>query len=260
MNFTDKTVLITGASSGIGYDMARLLAAEGATLILTARREDALNALADICREDGVEVRVISTDLSEPGAARRLIEAAGPVDVLVNNAGFGSMGPFAGAPFKSQGAMVQVNVTAMVELTHLALQDMIAQKSGGILNVASTASFQPGPYMATYFATKAFVREFTEGLAEEVRKDGIHVSCLCPGPTETEFFKTDLMQTSFGRSINYMPSESVAHAGLDGLRRNDTVVIPGALNKLGRFGAWLVPNVIVRKLIAVAQRKAGGWG
>lgn len=264
MNFKGKSVLVTGASSGLGEDFARLFAAEGANVILTARRAERLESLAVAIRVDhGVETRVIPADLSEPGAATKLFAAAtengAAVDVLVNNAGFGSMGPFARMPIESQSGMVQVNVTALVELTHLALPGMIERGAGGILNIASTASFQPGPYMATYFATKAFVREFSEGLAEEVRGHGIHVSCLCPGPTATEFGDTEYMQMSAARQLSFMASEPVARAGLEGLRRNDTVVIPGALNKLGRFGAWLAPNILIRKVIAAAQRKAGGW-
>lgn len=264
MNFKAKTVLITGASAGLGKDFARLFAAEGANVILTARRADRLESLAVAIRVDhGVETRVIPADLSEPGAAKSLVEAAtadgADIDVLVNNAGFGSMGPFADMPYESQSGMVQVNVTALVELTHLVLPGMIRRGEGGILNIASTASFQPGPFMATYFATKAFVREFSEGLAEEVRRQGIHVSCLCPGPTATEFGDTEHMQLSAARQLSFMASEPVARAGIEGLRRNRTVVIPGALNKLGRFGAWLVPNALIRKIIAGAQRKAGRW-
>src|SRR5512139_623800 len=184
---TQPIALITGASAGLGVDFARQLSAKGKRLVLVARRKDRIEALA---AELG-NARAVAADLSLPDAADRLmteIAAHGEhVDLLVNNAGFGLAGKIAELDAKRQRQMIDLNCGALVELAHAVLPSMIDRKQGHILNVASTAAFQPGPGMAVYFATKAFVLSFSEALHEEVRKDGVVVTALCPGPTGTEF-------------------------------------------------------------------------
>ena len=180
-----ETALVTGASSGIGWELAKLFAADKSNLVLVARSREKLHELAADLREaHGVEVRVVAMDLADPNsppAIFGLLAAEGvTVDVLVNNAGFGAVGSVADLPLERQMEMIQVNLTALTHLTRLFLPGMIQRRSGGILNVASTAAFQPGPYMAVYYATKAYVLSFTEAVAEEVLGTGIRVTCLAP--------------------------------------------------------------------------------
>ena len=187
-----ETVLITGASSGIGLELARLFAADGSDLILVARREAELQSLADdMAASHGISARVMTEDLSDLSAPQRIVDRLATdeleLDVLVNNAGFGLRGPAAELDLQRQLDMLQVNVTALTHLTRLLLPAMIARRRGGVLNVASTAAFQPGPHMAVYYATKAYVLSFSEALAEELGGTGVTVSCLAPGPTATEF-------------------------------------------------------------------------
>ena len=187
-----ETVLITGASSGIGRELARLYASDGAGLVLIARSEDKLRQLADeLCANYGAGAQVVPTDLSRPASPREIVEALAQrhidVDVLVNNAGFGARGSVAEIGVERQLEMIEVNVAALTQLTALLLPGMLERRRGAILNVASTAAFQPGPNWAVYCATKAYVLSFTEALAEEVRGSGVRVSCLAPGPTDTGF-------------------------------------------------------------------------
>jgi short-subunit dehydrogenase len=187
-----ETVLITGASSGIGRELARLFAADGADLVLIARSEGRLRELAgELAADYGVTAQVVSADLSRPGSPDQIVETLAQqqtdVDVLVNNAGFGARGPVAGIGAGRQLEMIEVNVAALTRLTALLLPGMLERHRGGILNVASTAAFQPGPNSAVYYATKAYVLSFTEALAEEVRGSGVRVSCLAPGATDTGF-------------------------------------------------------------------------
>ena len=191
---SSETVLITGASSGIGLELAKCFAADGCRMILVSRKADALETLATQLRtEHKVQAQVFTVDLAEPEAPVRLasrLEKAGiRVDVLVNNAGFGAQGKFAELDLQRQLDMVQVNVTALLHLTGLLLPAMIKRREGGILNVASTAAFQPGPGMGVYYAFKAFVLSFTEAIAEELTGTGLKISALCPGPTVTNFGK-----------------------------------------------------------------------
>ena len=232
---TTAVALITGASAGLGVDFARELTVKGKRLVLVARRKDRLDALA---AELG-NARTIAEDLSLPGAVDRLmadLAAHGEhVDLLVNNAGFGLSGRFAELDGKRQRQMIDLNCGALTELAHAILPGMIERKSGAILNVASTAAFQPGPGMAVYFATKAFVLSFSEALYEEVKKHGVIVSALCPGPTATEFGEVAGFKPS-GASAKFFienaaDSASVVRAGLDGLERGQAVVVPGLMNK-----------------------------
>ena len=183
-----KTALITGASVGIGRDLAELFARDGHHLVLTARNEGQLQELAAKLRDQyHVNVEVIVQDLSVAGASQQIFERlqSKPIDYVVNNAGFGSHGLFAGAELQSQLAMLQVNIVALTHLTRLLLPGMLARKSGRILNVASLAAFLPGPYMAVYYATKAYVLSFSEALSSETAGSGVTVTALCPGATRT---------------------------------------------------------------------------
>jgi len=238
--------LITGASAGLGVDFARQLAAKGWRLVLVARRKDRLDALA---AELG-NARAIEMDLGEAGAADRLIADLvakdEQVDLLVNNAGFGLAGSFAQLDGKRQRQMIDLNCGALTELAHAVLPAMIERRSGAILNVASTAAFQPGPGMAVYFATKAFVLSFSEALHEEVRGHGVTVSALCPGPTATEFGAV----AGFGKPLPKMvfaDSPSVVAAGLKGLEANRAIVIPGVMNKSTAQAHRFFPRSWVRK-------------
>ena len=225
--------LITGASAGLGADFARQLARRGERLVLVARRKDKLDALA---AELG-NARAVALDLGEPGAAAALmadLAAHGEtVTTLINNAGFGLWGQFAKLDGNRQRAMIDLNCGTLVELCHAVLPAMIERRQGAVLNVASTAAFQPGPGMAVYFATKAFVLSFSEALHEEVRKKGVRVTALCPGPTRTEF--GDVAGFRGGGAFDKLraKSEDVVAAGLRALDRNRAVAIPGLVNKLG---------------------------
>ncbi len=245
---TVAVTLITGASAGLGVDFARQLSAKDQRLVLVARRKERLDALA---AELG-DARAVAIDLGEPGAAGRLmadLAAHGEVvDCLINNAGFGLPGRFAALDGQRQRAMIDLNCGALTELAHAVLGPMVERKSGAILNVASTAAFQPGPGMAVYFATKAFVLSFSEALHEEVRKDGVTVTALCPGPTATEFGAV----AGFGGNgvIDKMSARSseVVRAGLAALDAGKAVAIPGLVNKFGAQGHRLLPRALLRRI------------
>ncbi len=240
-------VLITGASSGIGADLARVFAAEGRDLVLVARTRPALDALSDeLVARDGVRVRVVPADLSAPGAAARLhaaLDAEGIfVETLVNDAGFGMHGPFVSLDPERQSSMMQLNVVALTELCRLFAPEMGRRARGEILNVASTAAFQPGPLMAVYCATKAYVVSFSAALADELRPAGVAVSCLCPGPTATGFADAaGLPALKLFRASPPMLSIDVAAAGRAALRRRTAVAIPGLRNRLLAGSMRLVP-------------------
>jgi short-subunit dehydrogenase len=223
--------LITGASAGLGVDFARQLSARGCRLVLAARRKDRMDALAAELRP----ARAVEIDLGEPGAAKRLIANVAAhgehVEYLINNAGFGLTGRFAELDGKRQRQMIDLNCGVVVELAHLVLPGMIDRKSGAILNIASTAAFQPGPGMAVYFATKAFVLSFSEALHEEVKEQGVKVSALCPGPTATEFGEVAGFGPASPSSKLAAAPGPVVQAGIEGLERNRALVIPGMMNK-----------------------------
>jgi len=243
-----KVALITGASAGLGVEFARQLAGRGHRLVLAARRKDRLDALA---KELG-KARAVAIDLSKSGSAAKLLAnlaAAGEeIDLLVNNAGFGLIGRFAELDAKRQRQMIDLNVGTLTDLCRAVAPAMIKRKSGAILNVASTAAFQPGPKMAVYFATKAYVLSFTEALHEELKPHGIHVSALCPGPTRTEFGEV----AGFGGNGLFdraaMDSPEVVKAGLDGLDKNNAVVVPGIANKIGAVSTRFAPRSVLRRI------------
>ena len=254
-----ETALITGASSGIGLELARLFAADRSNLVLVARREEKLEELAaELCNAHGVDVRVLAVDLADPAAPRAIcdrLEAEGvAVDVLVNNAGFGAVGAVAELDTERQVDMVQVNVTSLFHLTRLLLPGMIARGRGGVLNVASTAAFQPGPYMAVYYATKAFVLSLSEALAEELSATPIRVSCLAPGPTTTEFRDVSGAERSRLFMFGGMDAQKVATVGYRGFRRGRVLVVPGVGNKLLAASHRLAPRGLVRKVVVWLQR------
>jgi short-subunit dehydrogenase len=240
--------LITGASAGLGAEFARQLSRKGHRLVLAARRKGRLDSLA---RELG-NARAVAIDLSEAGAVRALtsdLEAAGEqVDLLVNNAGFGLRGRFADLDARRQREMIDLNCGALTDLCGAIVPGMIERRSGGILNIASTAAFQPGPNMAVYFATKAFVLSFTEALHEEMKGHGIKVSALCPGPTRTEFGEVAGIETLGQFDRLAMEAEPVVRAGLAGLQANRAVIIPGAMNKAGAWSTRFAPRSVVRKI------------
>ena len=246
---TQPIALVTGASAGLGVDFARQLSATGARLVLVARRKERIEALA---AELG-NARVVALDLSEADAAERLMaDLAGHgehVDLLVNNAGFGLTGRIHTQDGKRLRQMIDLNCGVLTELCRAVVPGMRERRRGGILNVASTAAFQPGPGMAVYFATKAFVLSLTEALHEELREDGIHVSALRPGPTSTEVGEVAGFPSKLKGAFDKFAADSasVVAAGLAGLDRNQAVVIPGALNKVGAQGHRLLPRALLRK-------------
>jgi short-subunit dehydrogenase len=240
--------LITGASAGLGAEFARQLAGSGRRLVLAARRTGRLDALA---AEVG-NARAVIVDLGKAGGAAKLIgdiESAGErVEMLVNNAGFGLQGRIAELDAARQREMIDLNCGAPLELTRAVLPAMIERRSGAILNVASTAAFQPGPGMAVYFATKAFVLSLSEALHEEVKGLGLKVTALCPGPTKTEFGEVAGFAGNGMFDRWSMDPQTVVRAGLEGLERNQAIVIPGAVNKIGAVSTRFVPRALVRKI------------
>ena len=252
----NQTALITGASGGIGLELARLFAADGYNLILVARSADKLGLLAAALKgKHKIDAVAVPIDLADPAAPEelfRLLEEQGiVVDVLVNNAGFGTHGSFAQSEFAAELQMLQVNITALVHLTHLFLPNMLMKKCGRILNVASIAAFLPGPWMAGYYASKAFVLSFSEALAAEAQGSGVTVTALCPGPTDTGFFKrADIKSTPLFKA-NMMSSAAVARIGYRGMLKGKPVVITGWKNKLLAFSMRLVPR---RLVTAIAEK------
>lgn len=256
----NRCALITGASGGIGYELAKLLARESYHVVLVARSEQRLAEVAQELRQfSGASMIVIPKDLALPQAAEEVFDQLRRqglmVDVLVNNAGFGSHGLFAEADLSGQLEMMQVNMVALTHLTRLCLPGMIQRRWGKILNVASTAAFQPGPLMAVYYASKAYVLSFSEALANELKGTGVTVTALCPGPTRTSFQEragvgdTPLMR---GRIAD---AASVARAGYCGLMAGKTVVIPGIRNRLLALAVKHLPRPLVTQAVRKIQEK-----
>jgi short-subunit dehydrogenase len=237
--------LVTGASGGIGLELARLFAGDGHDLVLVARGGEQLATVArDLEERHRVQVRPIARDLSNPIAPLSLFDECGEVDFLVNNAGFGHRGTFAEEDPVLLSEMVQVNVAALTQLTRMFLPAMVARGSGRILNVASTAAFQPGPLMAVYYASKAYVLSFSEAVREELTGTGVTLTTLCPGPTRTEFVDRAELTHKRISSPRVMEPYDVALQGYAGLMAGRAVVIPGRVNRLGALGAKLVPRSV----------------
>jgi uncharacterized protein len=250
---TPRPVLVTGASAGIGRSLALVFARHGFDVILVSRREAALQAVASEIVQTGRRAQVIAADLEVTSGAQelhdRLKRDGVEVDVLVNNAGFGMQGRFDQLPLDRQIAMIQLNVTSLTALTRLLMPSMLARNTGGVLNVASTAAFQPGPLMAVYYATKAYVLSFTEAIAEEVADSALRISCLAPGPTRTEFARRAAMTGTRLFRGGAMAADDVARIGFEGWNVGKRLVVPGARNKFGAFSVRLAPRLFVPKLV-----------
>lgn len=249
------TALITGASGGIGLELARIFAEQGFALVLVARNRERLEEIAVELKP--TPVQVLAKDLALVGAAEGIHREVPKVDVLVNNAGYGVYGPFVKTPLDDELGMLQLNMTALVVLTKLYLPAMVAAKNGKILNVASTAAFQPGPLMALYYATKAFVLSFSEAIGNELEGTGVTVTALCPGPTATGFqARTKLEKSRLIKRMKVMDARTVAEAGYRGLMAGKPVVIPGLMNKLLAQSVRFSPRVLVTKIARMMQEEA----
>lgn len=253
-----ERALITGASSGIGWELAKLFAADKSDLVLVARRKERLDALAEELKDEfGVDVYVLPKDLSDPEAPKEIFEelkAAGiDVDVVVNNAGFGLRGPFANIDMDGQIDMVQVNVVALTHLTRLFLPGIIERGRGGILNVGSLAGFQPGPNLAVYYATKAYVLSLTEAISEEITNPNIKISCLAPGPVKTEFGEKSALDDSLLFKMSLMDVGPVVREGYEGFRQGKVIVLPGIKQKLIPLFLRFTPRFLVRKIVKSLQ-------
>lgn len=248
MNSTTQTALITGTSGGIGYELAKVFAQDHYNLVLVARSTDKLNQVAEELQgQFAVTVKTVALDLAASPAPKFLFDQLHregiAVDVLVNNAAFGAFGEFAEMAEQEILGQIQLNVTALTHLTRLFLPAMLARRSGKIMNVASTAAFQPGPLMAVYYATKAYVLSFSEALANEVAGSGVVVSCLCPGPTDTGFQTRAGMESSrLFKKLRPMSAEAVARDGYRGLMAGRTVVISGMQNWLAAESVRFAPR------------------
>ncbi len=248
------TALITGASTGIGLELARIFAREGYSLVLVARNQQRLERIAAELKP--VPVRVIAKDLSLADAPQEIHRAVPDVDVLVNNAGFGVYGKFAVTSLSEELNLMQLNMAAPVILTKLYLAGMLARGSGRILNVASTAAFQAGPLMSIYYASKAFLLSFSEAIQNELAGTGVTVTALCPGPTATEFQERSKIQNAaLVKDRKIMDARTVAEAGYRGMLAGKTVVIPGAMNKLLVQSLRVSPRSMVTKVVRKLQEE-----
>lgn len=246
--FRGRRALVTGASSGIGADLARHLAQRGADLVLTARRTDRLEALASECRLFGASVEVATADLADHAAREALAERFPSIDVLANNAGFGAFGPFAETDWTRLEAMLSVNIMALTHLTRLFAAPMAARGWGRILMVASTAAFQPVPLFAAYAATKSYVLSLGESLNVELARKGVKTTVLCPGVTETEFFDAAGQTRSAYVKRSAMSSAEVARIGVDALARGRSSVVAGSANAAMALGTRLAPRQLAARL------------
>jgi uncharacterized protein len=252
-----QTALITGASGGIGYELAKLFAKDHYNLVLVARSTPKLTQFADeLQRQFGISAKAVTLDLTAVPAPEFLFDQLQregiAIDILVNNAGYGVLGEFAKVPLEDSLGQIQLNITALTHLTKLFLGPMIERRSGKILNVASTAGFQPGPLMAVYYATKAYVISFSEALANELKNTGVTVTCLCPGATDTGFQgRAGVENTKLFKTLRPMDAKTVARDGYRGLMTGKTLVISG-------FRNWLVAESVrfsPRNLVTAVSRK-----
>jgi len=255
-DFADQRVLITGASSGIGRELARAFAHRRARLILVARNKDRLQQLADELSAAGRAegVHIIPADLTQPVACQEVVDQAvggGPIDVLINNAGIGLYGEFAKQDPAELESMMHLNQDALVRLTRLCLPDMLDRRFGRIVNVASMAGFQPFPYGTVYAASKAFVINFSLGLREELRKTGIHVTCICPGTTNTEFFDKGGYENRRDEFLKMgAHPQQVAEQSVAAIAKNKAIFVPGRGNKVAAMLQRTLPNRLLARLLA----------
>lgn len=255
-----QTALVTGASSGIGLELAKIFAREGFDLVLVARRKDELDKLAaEIGPKHGAKVRTIAKDLAKASAADELFAELKdqPIDVLVNNAGFGTYGKFIETPLAVELQQLQLNIVTLTHLTKLFAQPMVERKRGRILNLASTAAFQPGPLMAVYYATKAYVLSFSEAISNELAGTGVTVTVLCPGPTESGFQSAAKMEKSKLVEGGLADSKSVAEAGFRGMMKGKVIVVPGVMNKILIQTNRVSPRAVVRRVVRRMQETRG---
>ncbi|MGN6148659.1 MAG: SDR family NAD(P)-dependent oxidoreductase [Rhizomicrobium sp.] len=254
-----QTALVTGASYGIGLDLAECFAKDGYNLILTARSADALKQAADkLSTQYKITATPIALDLGAHGGGTKLAQEIAAknlnVDVLVNNAGYGIAGAMDGSKADEQLGMVDLNVRALLELTQIYWPSMLKNKRGGVLNVASTAAFQPGPLMATYYASKAFVLSISEALWKEAEGTGVHVSCLCPGPTVSKFReRAGTGKTRLSNAGEAMPSMAVAKQGYRGFQKNTRVVITGLRNRILAGATAYLPRTTLLGIVKNLQ-------
>lgn len=249
------TALVTGSSSGIGRELARLLAADGFDLVLTARNAAALDELArELSARHSVSVRGIADDLADPAAPQRLFQTVQRVDVLVNNAGFGTHGDFAASDLEAELRMVQVNVSALLALTRLFLPGMIERRAGWIMQVASLAAFVPGTHMSVYYASKAFVLSHALALRQELQGTGVVISALCPGPTTTDFQRRAGIREQASSHARVLSAAEVAQTGYRGLWRGQSVVVPGWGNRFSAFATRFLPRQMQAQITAKLNR------
>ena len=250
-----NTALITGASSGLGAEFAKLFAADGCDLVLIARRKERLERLAkELQAKHPIQVFVLAEDLSRPETPQRVFQDLNAneieIETMVNCAGFGLVGTVVELSLQKQLDTVEINIATLTKLTRLFLPSMLERRSGAVLNVASTAAFQPGPNMAVYYATKAYVLSFTEALAFELRGTGVKVSCVCPGPTATEFGAASGTANSRLLRLAMLNPTKVARQAYRGLKKGKPLVVPGLRHKLARLVVPLLPRRVVQRIVA----------
>ena len=252
-------VLITGASSGIGYELAKLFERDGYNLILVARDKEKLQMAVDKLNNEKNKIIILDVDLSREDEVDKLIKYINKneidINILVNNAGIGSFGEFAEIDWKTEEKLIDINIKALTKLTKYFLPKMIEKKSGGILNVASTAAFASGPRMATYYASKAYVLNLTEAIHEEVKEYGINISCLCPGPVRTSFQSKAGIKKSEKAKKYLMNADIVAKVGYDKFKKGEVIIIPGFKNRVLVNANKLLPRAISRKIILKTNKK-----
>lgn len=260
-----KTVLITGASSGIGEALARKLASRKQNLLLVSRNAEKLKSLCfELSEQYGINAEFIKADLAKIGAADQIFQESQlrglEIEILINNAGIGSGGPFAELGLQSELDLIQLNNTSLVAMTHLFLQHMKSRRSGTIINVASMAAFMPVPYMAVYAASKVFVRSFTEALTEECKPDNIHIMLLCPGLTTTNFNQAAGIENEIGKALTEGASlqtpQQVAEETMKALDKKKNIIVSGSKNRMGAMMMALVPNKLIARFTAKNYQKA----
>lgn len=254
------TALITGASNGIGLELAKIFASKKTNLVLVARSENKLKSLGqELSDKYNLQCYVYACDLSIPDQANKVYEFCKQnniqVTYLINNAGFGDYTPFQESKLNMQEEMINLNILTLTKLTHLFLQDMISKRAGGIMNIASTAAFMPGPYMSVYFASKAYVLSFSEALSAELEGTGVNVTAICPGPTQSQFFVNASAENSNMTKGRSMPSaEEVATFAYDRFMRKDAVAIHGVTNKMMATLVRFFPRGLVRKMVRLFMK------
>jgi len=264
MNRINKTALVTGASTGIGNELSRLLAQDGYNLVITARSKEKLkNLAAELEEKYNVFVTVIAKDLSQPNSPGEIFNETQKqqlnISVLINNAGYGSFGEFLDLDIENEINMLQVNILALTHLTYLYAKEMMNTGGGRILNVASTAAFQPGPLMSVYYASKAYVLHFSEALANEFKNKGITITTLCPGPTKTNFQeRADMQESKLVKGKRIMDAAIVASEGYLGMKAGRTLVIPGIQNKIMSLGIKFFPRGFVTNVVRNIQETRKG--